>query len=38
MEEDLPPFGVFSSPASEKTPSMVDYERQVAALNEWNTL
>ena len=38
MEEDLPPFGVFDSPGSEKTPSMVDYERQVAALNEWNAL
>jgi hypothetical protein len=38
MEEDLPPFGVFSSPGSEKTPSMVDYERQVAEVNEWNAL
>ena len=38
MEEDLPPFGVFSSPASEKTPSMLDYERQIAEVNEWNAL
>ena len=38
MEEDLPPFGVFSSPASEKTPSMLDYERQVSSLQEWNAL
>jgi hypothetical protein len=38
MEEDLPPFGIFDSPASTPTPSMIDYEQQVSSLREWNML
>jgi hypothetical protein len=38
MEEDLPPFGIFDTPQTSQTPSMVDYERQVSSLQEWNAL
>jgi hypothetical protein len=38
MEEDLPPFGIFDTPQTSQTPSMIDYERQVSSLQEWNAL
>jgi hypothetical protein len=38
MEEDLPPFGIIDTPAYDKTPSMLDYERQRQAIDDWNSL
>jgi hypothetical protein len=38
MEEDLPPFGIFDTPQTSQTPSMIDYERQISSLQEWNAL
>jgi hypothetical protein len=38
MEEDLPPFGVFDTPQTSQTASMIDYERQLSTLQEWNAL
>jgi hypothetical protein len=38
MEEDLPPFGIINTPAYDKTPSMLDYERQRQAIDDWNSL
>lgn len=38
MEEDLPPFGIFDTPQTSQTASMIDYERQLSALEEWNML
>ena len=38
MEEDLPPFGIIDTPAYDKTPSMIDYERQKQAIADWNSL
>jgi hypothetical protein len=38
MEEDLPPFGVFDTPQTSQTASMIDYERQLSTLQEWYAL
>lgn len=38
MEEDLPPFGIFSSQASSQTASMLEVEKQLTSLQEWNML